>query len=316
MTVNSIRQRPQESSFMRPSSNVTVPPDIAQRTGVVASLIAMATPWVFGSAVIFALFAGYRLRDLELTTAEHGVGYLLGIIGATMMLLLMLYPMRKRIRGLAFLGSNRFWFRLHMVLGVLGPVFILYHANFRLGSTNSNVALFCMLVVAGSGLVGRFMYAKIHHGLYGRKASLAELRDTLSHTQDEIKTLFAISPGVRDQLLSFSERALKPPRGLFQGLVRVVTAQLDAVCTRRRVRNIARRDIATLSESAEWNPTETGRLRRHVDATARAFIRDARAVSEFALYERLFSLWHILHLPLFFMLVIAAIVHVIAVHLY
>ena len=39
-------------------------------------------------------------------------------------------------------------------------------------------------------------------------------------------------------------------------------------------------------------------------------------VMEFESYERLFSLWHVLHLPLFFMLLIAGIVHVVAVHVY
>jgi hypothetical protein len=47
---------------------------------------------------------------------------------------------------------------------------------------------------------------------------------------------------------------------------------------------------------------------RHIDAV--------RRVAELSTYERLFSLWHVLHLPLFFMLLVAGIVHVIAVHVY
>ena len=42
----------------------------------------------------------------------------------------------------------------------------------------------------------------------------------------------------------------------------------------------------------------------------------ARRVAEFESCERLFSAWHILHMPLFVMLVIVGIVHVIAVHVY
>jgi hypothetical protein len=34
------------------------------------------------------------------------------------------------------------------------------------------------------------------------------------------------------------------------------------------------------------------------------------------MYEGLFSLWHVLHLPLFFMLLIAGITHVVAVNVY
>jgi hypothetical protein len=48
--------------------------------------------------------------------------------------------------------------------------------------------------------------------------------------------------------------------------------------------------------------------RRHIDAV--------RRVTELTTYERLFSLWHLLHLPLFFMLLVAGIVHVVAVHVY
>ena len=42
----------------------------------------------------------------------------------------------------------------------------------------------------------------------------------------------------------------------------------------------------------------------------------ASSVATFHAYERLFSLWHVLHMPLFFMLIIAGIVHVVAVHVY
>ena len=44
-----------------------------------------------------------------------------------------------------------------MGLGIIGPIFILYHCNFQLGAVNSNVALWSMLTVAGSGVVGRFL---------------------------------------------------------------------------------------------------------------------------------------------------------------
>ena len=42
----------------------------------------------------------------------------------------------------------------------------------------------------------------------------------------------------------------------------------------------------------------------------------ARRVLEFRAFQKLFSLWHALHMPLFLMLIIAGTVHVVAVHLY
>jgi hypothetical protein len=39
-------------------------------------------------------------------------------------------------------------------------------------------------------------------------------------------------------------------------------------------------------------------------------------LADFQAFERLFSLWHALHIPLIAMLLLAGIVHVIVVHLY
>jgi len=52
--------------------------------------------------------------------------------------------------------------------------------------------------------------------------------------------------------------------------------------------------------------------RLHVDN----FISSVVKASELSLYERLFSLWHVFHVPLFFLLIVTGIVHVISVHLY
>jgi hypothetical protein len=47
-----------------------------------------------------------------------------------------------------------------------------------------------------------------------------------------------------------------------------------------------------------------------------AYLTGVQRVAQFSGYERLFSLWHILHVPLVWMLVLSAIAHVIAVHAY
>lgn len=142
--------------------------------------------------VLFFMFAAYLItrgvlnREDSFLTAETGTGYMLGIIGGSMMLLLMLYPLRKHARFMRSMGPIKYWFRTHMLFGVAGPVLILFHSNFSLGSTNSNIALICMLVVAGSGLFGRFFYSRIHEGLYGRKIQLAELQNGLQSIKDTI----------------------------------------------------------------------------------------------------------------------------------
>jgi hypothetical protein len=60
--------------------------------------------------------------------------------------------------------------------------------------------------------------------------------------------------------------------------------------------------------------------RRELVASIGSFIdehlRRVRRVAELGSYERLFSIWHVFHLPFFYMLVVAALIHVLAVHMY
>ena len=55
-------------------------------------------------------------------------------------------------------GSTRFWFALHMTLGIVGPLLIILHSTLAFGSLNATVAFASMALVATSGIVGRFLY--------------------------------------------------------------------------------------------------------------------------------------------------------------
>jgi hypothetical protein len=47
-----------------------------------------------------------------------------------------------------------------------------------------------------------------------------------------------------------------------------------------------------------------------------AHLASIRKVAEFRFYERFFAIWHVVHYPLFLMLVVSGVIHVIAVHMY
>jgi hypothetical protein len=138
---------------------------------------------IFFVAVLAAIAFGIRLPTSAYLSPQSGLGYALGVAGGSMMLLLLLYPVRKRLPHARYIGSTRSWFRMHMTLGILGPALILFHSNFSLGATNSNVALVCMLIVSGSGLFGRYFYRRIHLELNGREATLDELKEFSSRLQ-------------------------------------------------------------------------------------------------------------------------------------
>jgi hypothetical protein len=108
--------------------------------------------------VIAALIlAAWRFSQMKLFDAGDDIGYWLGVAGGVTMLLLFSYPLRKHFKFTRNWGRVKWWFLVHMFLGVGGPVLILIHSTFRVGSLNAGVALYSMLLVAASGVVGRFI---------------------------------------------------------------------------------------------------------------------------------------------------------------
>jgi hypothetical protein len=276
----------------------------------------MLTPSRIGFVIAaIVIILGYEFPTQRYITPETGIGYALGIIGGSLMLLLLLYPARKHLPWARFIGSVKAWFQTHMVLGVVGPILILFHSNFSLGATNSNAALFAMLVVSGSGIFGRYFYTRIHLGLYGRRAS----RTDMQASADELKQKVSGSRFVPDLLQMLDDAdvkliAWKP--GKFRLLIRPLFVTARMYYWRWR---ITRRATAELDAAAAQSPKLAEQHHVFAKAVRRYVARRleaTRRVAEFESFERLFSLWHLLHLPLFFMLMIAGIVHVVAVHVY
>jgi hypothetical protein len=266
--------------------------------------------------IVLFVVAGWLLRDLKLINPEQGVGYWLGIIGGSLMLSLLLYPLRKRVRLLHRLGSTRSWFRLHMILGLLGPLLILYHCNFQLGSFNSRVALYCMLLVAGSGIIGRHIYAAIHRGLYGRKLTLAELQAELLRSTEKSHGLAKLMPRLVSRLDRLSAELLGDQVTRSLGLVRSIKWTFSHRLVRWSLLWTTRRELRVAAIKSEVVAKDRKRLYRNTARYIRNYTKLMGRVAQFTFYERLFAVWHVLHLPIFFVMVLSALVHVLAVHMY
>ena len=249
-------------------------------------------------------------------TPGDDFGYYLGLVGSLLMLVLLLYPLRKHVSFLQNLGEIRNWFRLHMILGILGPTLILFHSTFSIGSLNAGVALGCMLLVAGSGVVGRFMYKRIHHGLYGRRATLQEMHAQLGTQEGEVRSKFHFAPRVETRLKAFGDLAHARPDGFLRGSWQFLTISLRARQVHAQCRRELRKVLGGYAVQRGWDRAKQQRRLAASSEKIRAYLEAARHTAQFSSYERLFSLWHILHVPFVFMLVISGVVHVIAVHMY
>jgi hypothetical protein len=273
-------------------------------------------PVAFSMVISAILGLAWSLRHQGYITAEKGVGYWLGIVGSLILLLLFTYPLRKRVRFLHQIGTVATWFRMHMVLGIIGPTLVVLHSNFSLGSLNSRLALFSMLIVVASGIIGRYLYARVHKGLYGQHMQLREILADIGTLHRTLQTHVA----------HISEL---PP-----AVARLVPAALDSTSFAQQLKgaaltgpkaNAARRAILKDLQRASWQDPVTrrdltGQEKRdeiaRIDKNLRLLVAEVRKADRLALYERLFGIWHHLHTPLFALLAITVVMHIIAAELY
>jgi hypothetical protein len=264
---------------------------------------------VFLFLVLSLLVLGWYQRNDSYFEAETGIGYALGIVGGSMMLMLLVYPLRKRLRSLNNFLSVKFWFRLHMAFGILGPVAILYHSSFSLGSTNSNVALFCMLLVASSGLFGRYLYIRIHHGLYGARTRVSEFQQQAQSSREILIKAIPHAERIDAQFEKLEKLAVAPAHGLAHALkLRQMTRQ-EVGPLRQKIQKLVDPDSGA---DVYLNEAAARLINKHTEAYFQALSR----TTSLQINERLFSWWHILHLPLFIMMLLSGIVHVVVVHIY
>ncbi|MDD5056495.1 MAG: hypothetical protein PHQ60_01395 [Sideroxydans sp.] len=253
-------------------------------------------------------------------------GYNLGLAGGLMMLVLLLYPLRKRVKFFENFGILPSWFKWHMVLGILGPMTIIFHSTYHvyipfihpIGSPNAAVAMLCMLLVSGSGTFGRFFYTKIHHGLYGRQTTVNELRAEMEQSGD-VKSMFSFAPSVEKALDEFRARAESYSKDTGYGFANFVRVGYQASALSRALSKEIRQIM--LAQAGEKNFTAQqmagmeNMLQEYRDKIS-SYLRAVRDAAQFRTYERLFSWWHIFHIPLVYMMVFSAFYHVYAVHAY
>jgi len=257
--------------------------------------------------LFIAIVMGWKIAHGNYYRSGDGLGYNLGLAGGLMMLTLLLYSLRKHIKFMQGLGKLKHWFRIHMILGVLGPTLILFHTTFRVGSLNASVALYCMLLVAMSGVIGKFVYTRIHKGLYGSRSSLKEARAELEGSTDRVKSRLDFFPEVEKWIDAFEYEALEEKRGFFAGVWYFLSFDVRRMLLVWR----SKRNIRQVLGAGRMD--DVAKDAAHMVAQ---YLLQIQTVAQFKKCEQIFSAWHVLHIPLMYMMVATAIFHVIWVHMY
>lgn len=259
----------------------------------------------------------WLVRHEHLFEAGSDFGYNLGLVGGLLMLALLLYPLRKR--WVFFddrFGKMESWFRFHMVAGIGGPLLVLFHSTFRTGSINAAAALYSMLLVAISGVLGRFIYRKIHHGLYGKQLTLAEATADIEACTESLGSVFELRTDIEPRMRAFREWAFDRQGSLPFRVWKFMTLRWRSQRLAKKIRYDAK-SVLVERWRKERGPRRELILnyrlaREHVDR----YLDSVVTASQLTVWERLFSYWHLIHVPFLYLLVFSGVVHVVAVHMY
>jgi len=261
--------------------------------------------YVVGFAVVGVVFANgldyYRTPLLERARHEGywtwkaggSIGHKLGLVGSSMMVLMLLYSVRKRVAALRRFGPLGRWLDAHIFLGVFGPLLVVLHSGFKVQGLVA-LSFWSMIVVASSGVLGRYLYLQIPRTRAGEALALAELEKQDGELSRRLRTGFGLDDsqlGRIDALVAVPQRS-----GLVAGFARMIVGQV-------RLR-------AALAEFARGCRSVPRPLYRDFE---RVVQQKALARRRILLWDRaheLFHYWHVMHKPFALVMYLFMAVHV------
>lgn len=264
--------------------------------------------------ITIAVLAAWAVWDERYFHTDGDLVYYMGLVGGVLILVTLLYSLRKRVKAFKKMGKMSTWYYVHLVAGVVGPVLIILHSSFTLKSMNSTVSLISMLCVIASGIFGRYIYTRIGYHLHRQLIAIRETEDRL------VKSLQHFDAGEMDtvekNLSLLTTSAINIPRTIHRIPAKFVLLRAKAAkcyidgsreitaLMKKRARQEGWDKLAYHAELSR----EKRFLREHVNTLVE--------IGKSHVYERLLVGWRIFHVPLIFILVISGSVHVLAVHLY
>lgn len=118
-----------------------------------------------------------RRRDArdDLLRSGGGAGLVFGVVAAGLVFTNLAYLARRsRFPGFRF-GALKHWMTVHILSGVLALLLTLLHSSFHYRANTGTAAVLSMAVLVTTGLVGRFIHARIPRSDSGRELEMEEI---------------------------------------------------------------------------------------------------------------------------------------------
>jgi hypothetical protein len=210
-----------------------------------------------------------------------------------MMILMLLYSVRKRVGALRRMGPLSRWLDIHIYFGVVGPLLVVLHSTFKVQGLVA-LSFWSMIVVVLSGVLGRYLYLQIPRTRAGEERALVEIEAEDRELSERLRTRFRLDEAHLtrlDALVSVPTRA-----GILGGLLRLVTDDL-------RLRS----GLRAFARSCREVPRP---VVREFERVVRQKAQVRRRILLWDRVHELFHYWHVLHKPFALVMYLFMFVHV------
>ena len=151
--------------------------------------------------------------------------------------------------------------------------------------------------------------------MLGRQATVGEVQGIADRLRTQTSTV-EVLPDLLAAIEKEEKWLLEPAHGAISSLVHPFTIGIRAAASRAHLRRFIAHAVAITARQSRPIAAQAERLAQAAFAYGCRRLDAQRRVAEYRLYAKLFSFWHLLHVPMFIMLIIASTVHIISVHVY
>ncbi len=225
---------------------------------------------------------------------SHG----LGITGSLMLVLLLLYSLRKRWSYMRSMGSLSNWLNVHIFFGICGPLFIILHSTLKLNGLVA-VAFWAMLAVALSGVLGRYLYLQIPRNIMGHELSLQEVEELNKNLTMQLQQKFGLDTREIQSIEAEFINTKTGTHGAGLLLLDLLAGDLKRFSKSKRIKK-------QLISQYHLPAHDTAELLRLLKQQAQI----SRRIMLWNKIHQLFHYWHVFHKPFALIMYVIMIIHI------
>ena len=240
-----------------------------------------------------------RHNDFWALKPGGSLGHTLGIVGSSLMVIMLGYSIRKRARFLRNAGRLRTWLDFHIFCGVIGPLLVILHSSFKVQGLVA-LSFWSMIAVALSGVLGRYLYLQIPRTRAGDELTLAQVEEQRRELTRHLREDLQVPEEALRELDEISRAGVSPQAPLLPLLLRL---PFSALALRWRLSGYRRR----LRQDLQQAPRPV--LREILRAVRQKAVLERRLVL-WSRLQQLFHYWHVIHKPFAIVMYLFMIVHI------